>query len=78
MTTDPAQCRILSYRRLSMRSEPSLSLHEEIASQLNEFAKATGRPKGDIVMESLRLYFQEERLRKPKDASEPQQIGPVF
>lgn len=47
-----------------MRSVLSISLPEKVASQLDEFAKATGRTKSDIVKESISLYLWEERFRE--------------
>ncbi len=44
----------------------SVSLSEEIAAQLEQYAKATGRNKSDIVKESISLYLWEERFRKSR------------
>jgi metal-responsive CopG/Arc/MetJ family transcriptional regulator len=47
-----------------MRSILSISLPEKISSELEKFAKSTGRSKSDIVKESLHLYLWEEQFRK--------------
>ena len=49
-----------------MRSVLSVSLSEKIAAQLEQYAKATGRNKSDIVKESISLYLWEERFRKSR------------
>jgi len=46
-----------------MRSVLSISLPEKITAALNEYAKATGRNKSDIVKESISLYLWEMRYR---------------
>lgn len=46
-----------------MRSVLSVSLPEKISSELEEFAKRTGRNKSDIVKESISLYLWEARFR---------------
>ncbi|MEW6668513.1 MAG: hypothetical protein AB1512_25150 [Thermodesulfobacteriota bacterium] len=47
-----------------MRSVLSVGLPRKLASRLEEYAKATGRKKSDIVRQSLGLFFWEERFRK--------------
>lgn len=49
-----------------MRSIISVSLPKEMASELEAFAKATGRNKSDIMKESLRLFLWETRFRLVK------------
>jgi predicted transcriptional regulator len=46
-----------------MRTVLSVSLPEKISNDLDEFAKATGRNKSDIVKESISLYLWESRFR---------------
>jgi metal-responsive CopG/Arc/MetJ family transcriptional regulator len=47
-----------------MRSILSISLPEKISSELEKFAKSTGRSKSDIVKESINLYLWETQFRK--------------
>jgi len=47
-----------------MRSVLSISLPEKVASDLEDYAKKTGRTKSDIVKESISLYLWEARFRK--------------
>ncbi len=47
-----------------MRSVLSISLPEKTSSELEKFAKRTGRSKSDIVKESINLYLWEAQLRK--------------
>jgi metal-responsive CopG/Arc/MetJ family transcriptional regulator len=47
-----------------MRSVLSVSLSEKLASDLDDYAKKTGRNKSDIVKESVSLYLWEARFRK--------------
>ncbi|MFH1741049.1 MAG: ribbon-helix-helix protein, CopG family [bacterium] len=47
-----------------MRSVLSVSLPENLSSELDAFAKKTGRNKSDIVKESVGLYLWEGRFRK--------------
>jgi predicted transcriptional regulator len=54
-----------------MRSVLSVSLPEEVAAQLERYAKATGRNKSDIVKESLSLYLWEERFRRSRKGLGP-------
>jgi metal-responsive CopG/Arc/MetJ family transcriptional regulator len=47
-----------------MRSVLSVSLSEKLASDLDDYARKTGRNKSDIVKESVSLYLWEARFRK--------------
>jgi len=47
-----------------MRSVLSISLPERTSSELEKFAKSTGRSKSDIVKESINLYLWEAQFRK--------------
>ena len=47
-----------------MRSVLSISLPEKVSSELEKFAKSTGRSKSDIVKESINLYLWEAQFRK--------------
>ena len=47
-----------------MRSVLSVSLPEKLASDLEDYAKRTGRNKSDIVKESVGLYLWDVRFRK--------------
>ena len=47
-----------------MRSVLSVSLPEKLASDLDDYARKTGRNKSDIVKESVSLYLWEARFRK--------------
>jgi len=47
-----------------MRSVLSVSLPENLSSELDDFAKKPGRNKSDIVKESISLYLWEARFRK--------------
>jgi metal-responsive CopG/Arc/MetJ family transcriptional regulator len=47
-----------------MRSVLSVSLSEKLASELEDYAKKTGRNKSDIVKESVSLYLWESRFQK--------------
>ncbi len=51
-----------------MRTVLSVSLPEGVASELEEFARSTGRNKSDIVKESIRLYIWEARFREIRKA----------
>jgi predicted DNA-binding protein len=53
-----------SGRRQEMRSVLSVSLPENISSELEKFARSTGRTKSDIVKESINLYLWEARFRR--------------
>ena len=47
-----------------MRSVLSISLPQKISSELEKFARSTGRSKSDIVKESIHLYLWEAQFRK--------------
>jgi metal-responsive CopG/Arc/MetJ family transcriptional regulator len=47
-----------------MRSVLSVSLPEKLASDLEDYARKTGRNKSDIVKESVSLYLWEARFQK--------------
>jgi predicted transcriptional regulator len=47
-----------------MRSVLSVSLSEKLTSDLEDYARKTGRTKSDIVKESVSLYLWESRFRK--------------
>jgi len=47
-----------------MRSVLSISLPEKTSSELEKFARSTGRSKSDIVKESINLYLWETQFRK--------------
>jgi len=47
-----------------MRSVLSISLPEKMASELDQFAKRTGRNKSDVVKESLAIFLWEARFQK--------------
>lgn len=49
-----------------MRTVLSVSLPDQMAAELDAFAKATGRNKSDIVKESLGVFLWETRLRDVK------------
>ena len=49
-----------------MRTVLSVSLPEQMAAELDAFAKATGRNKSDIVKESLGLFLWEARFKEVK------------
>jgi metal-responsive CopG/Arc/MetJ family transcriptional regulator len=49
-----------------MRSVVSISLPEKMASELDRFAKKTGRNKSDVIKEALGTYLWEERFKKSK------------
>ena len=46
-----------------MRTVLSVSLPENLSSELDAFAKKTGRNKSDIVKESISLYLWETRFQ---------------
>ena len=46
-----------------MRSVLSISLPEKMASELDQFAKRTGRNKSDVVKESLAIFLWEARFQ---------------
>ena len=47
-----------------MRTVMSISLPKKISSELNAYAKATGRNKSDIVKESISLYFWDMKFKE--------------
>ncbi len=47
-----------------MRAVLSVSLPEKISRELDDFARATGRNKSDIVKESISLFLWESRFRE--------------
>ncbi len=49
-----------------MRSVLSVSLPGKISSELEEYAKRTGRNKSDIVKESISLYLWEVQFRETR------------
>ena len=49
-----------------MRTVLSVSLPDQMAAELDAFAKATGRNKSDIVKESLGVFLWEARFREVK------------
>ena len=49
-----------------MRSVLSVSLPDQMAAELDAFAKATGRNKSDIVKESLGVFLWEVRFKEVK------------
>jgi metal-responsive CopG/Arc/MetJ family transcriptional regulator len=46
-----------------MRSVLSISLPEKMASELDQYAKHTGRNKSDVVKESLAIYLWETQFQ---------------
>lgn len=55
-----------------MRSVLSVSLPEQMATELDVFARETGRNKSDIVKESLGEFLWENRFRRLKKRLAPQ------
>jgi predicted transcriptional regulator len=49
-----------------MRTVLSVSLPDQMAAELDAFAKATGRNKSDIVKESLGMFLWEARFKAVK------------
>jgi predicted transcriptional regulator len=47
-----------------MRRIMSISLPEKLSSQLNAYAKTTGRNKSDIVKESISFYLWDSKFRE--------------
>jgi len=45
-----------------MRSVVSISLPDKVASELDAYARDTGRNKSDIIRESLSLYLWETKF----------------
>jgi len=54
-----------------MRAVLSISLPEELAKELNEFAREMGRNKSDIVKESISLFLWEARFNKTRRTLAP-------
>jgi predicted DNA-binding protein len=50
-----------------MRTVLSVSLPDQMAAELDAFAKATGRNKSDIVKESLGVFLWEVKKAKAAD-----------
>ena len=46
-----------------MRTVLSISLPQNISSELDAYAKSTGRNKSDIVKESISLYLWESKYK---------------
>ncbi|MBI2958241.1 MAG: ribbon-helix-helix protein, CopG family [Chloroflexi bacterium] len=55
-----------------MRTVLSVSIPEEISTELEELARSTGRSKSDIVKESLSLFIWETKLRAVQRKLGPQ------
>ena len=49
-----------------MRTVMSVSLPEKISSELDAYAKATGRNKSDIVKESVSLYLWDLKFKETR------------
>ena len=49
-----------------MRKVLSISLPQVLLSELEDFAKATGRKKSDIVKESISLYLWKARYQEAR------------
>ena len=47
-----------------MRTVMSISLPKKMSSELDAYAKATGRNKSDIVKESISLYLWDMKFRE--------------
>lgn len=62
-----------------MRTVLSVSLPEKISSELEKYAKSTGRSKSDIVKESISLYLWESQFEKlqRRISSKAKQFGIV-
>ena len=54
-----------------MRSVLSISLPEKMASELDQYAKRTGRNKSDVVRESLAIYLWETRFQNARKRLAP-------
>jgi len=54
-----------------MRSVLSISLPEQLAKELDAFARQTGRSKSEHVRESLGLYLWEERVKRIRKQLRP-------
>ena len=46
----------------------SVSLPEQLAKDLNRYAKSTGRNKSDIMKESLSLYLWEAKMKNVRNS----------
>ena len=46
-----------------MRSVVSISLPEKMASELDNFARKTGRNRSDVMKEALSVFLWEERFK---------------
>jgi len=51
-----------------MRSVLSVSLPEKLASDLEDYARKTGRKKSDIVKESVSLYLWDVRSERSESS----------
>lgn len=51
-----------------MRTVLSISLPGKISSELDAFAKSTGRNKSDIIKESISLYLWETKYKAVRKA----------
>jgi predicted transcriptional regulator len=49
-----------------MRKVLSVNLTDQIAAELDAFAKTTGRNKSDIVKKSLGVFFWETRFKETR------------
>ena len=49
-----------------MRRVLSISLPERLSSELEDFARTSGRNKSDIVKESISLHLWEARLKQSR------------
>jgi CopG family transcriptional regulator / antitoxin EndoAI len=49
-----------------MRSVLSISLPDNVARELEKFAKSQGRNKSDIVKESISIYLWESRFEETR------------
>ena len=62
-----------------MRSVLKISLPEKMASELDQYARLTGRNKSDVVRESLAIYLWETRFQNARKRLAPKtkKAGPV-
>jgi predicted transcriptional regulator len=62
-----------------MRSVLSISLPDKMASELDQYARITGRNKSDVVRESLAIYLWETRFQNARKrlAAKAKKTGPV-
>jgi predicted transcriptional regulator len=51
---------------MQMRTVLSVSLPDQMATELEALARATGRNKSDIVKESLSIFLWEARFKRVK------------